>query len=108
MGSVYMTQTRGTASADWWPEEEKTAKRPETNKGGREEEEMRLGISTGNWPGRLRSGETGVGGDTLAITADMALVMRPQRKKFRRLAHAADKAGGHSWREWRVIMTGWV
>jgi len=42
-------------------EEEKTAKRPETNKGGREEEEMRLGIATGTEPGRLRSTETGDG-----------------------------------------------
>jgi len=35
---------------------QKTAKRPETNKGGREEEEKRLGISAGpQGPDRLRS-----------------------------------------------------
>jgi hypothetical protein len=36
---------------------EKTAKRPETKEGGREEEEKRLGISTGQRSGRLRSAE---------------------------------------------------
>jgi hypothetical protein len=38
-----------------WPIQ-KTAKRPQTNKGGREEEEKRLGIAAGSRrPGRLRS-----------------------------------------------------
>jgi hypothetical protein len=55
--SAYIAQTLRACACGPQAVKEKTAKRPETKEGGREEEEKRLGISTGQRSGRLRSAE---------------------------------------------------
>jgi hypothetical protein len=58
--SEYMSEPQAI-TAPRWPLVQKTAKRPETNQGGREEEEKRLGISVGSrGPNRLRSAKRNV------------------------------------------------
>jgi hypothetical protein len=71
VGSVYIVQTPLAGWRTSAAEEKKTAKRPETNKGGREEEEMRFGLASGCDPGRLRSAETGVRGGSLRAAPDL-------------------------------------
>jgi len=60
---------------------QKPAKRPETNKGGREEEEKRLGISArSRGPDRLRSAKNkSVAGSTAGLTTER----NARSKKFR-------------------------
>ncbi|WP_304780871.1 hypothetical protein [Hydrogenophaga sp.] len=60
---------------------QKTAKRPETNKGGREEEEKRLGISgRSQGPDRLRSAKrNSVAGCSIGLSGER----KTRPKKFR-------------------------
>jgi hypothetical protein len=51
---------------------QKPAKRPETKEGGREEEELRLGIASTTVGRRLRSAKTVVSGDVLSDAATHA------------------------------------
>jgi hypothetical protein len=74
---------------------QKTAKRPETNKGGREEEEKRLGISArSRGPDRLRSAKNNsVTGDDTRLATERN--RRP--KKFRKEAlEAMGRACGQA------------
>jgi hypothetical protein len=60
---------------------QKTAKRPETNKGGREEEEKRLGISVrSRGPDRLRSAKRN---SVNGVETDLPTERKTRSKKFR-------------------------
>jgi len=61
---------------------QKPAKRPETKKGGREEEEFRLGIASATEGRRLRSAKNAVD-DSANPSAVMAVWRRGTAEKFR-------------------------